>query len=207
MAIEKIIVSGRANVAGWLNANATEYFASYTMNGNTMIAKDAQNNVMLEWDGSSVKIYKSATVFDTKSADTATAGTYTISKCNGGIMVIAGSESSHEMSLILTKTNNDVTAVIVGSGTSNRTNALTQSIIAAAWGDAEDATKTRWFYTSAENQTQFVSFTTYAKPDTVSYTPKAFYLPDGQYYDLEYGKFIVNGKLYITNGYWAIEDA
>lgn len=207
MAIEKITVSGRAAVATWLNANATEYFASYTMNGNTMIAKDAQNNVMLEWDGSSVKIYKSATVFDTKSADTATAGTYTISKCNGGIMVIAGSESSHEMSLILTKTNNDVTAVIVGSGTSNRTNALTQSIIAAAWGDAEDATKTRWFYTSAENQTQFVSFTTYAKPDTVSYTPKAFYLPDGQYYDLEYGKIIVNGKLYITNGYWAIEDA
>ena len=207
MAIEKIIVSGRANVASWLNANATEYFASYTMDGNTMIAKDAQNNVMLEWDGSNVKIYKSATVFDTKTADTASAGTYTIAKCNGGIMVIAGSESSHEMSLILTKTNNDVTAVIVGSGTSNRKNALTNSICAAAWGDAEDATKTRWFDTSAENQTQFVSFTTYAKPDTTSYTPKAFYLPDGQYYDLEYGKFIVNGKLYITNGYWAIEDA
>lgn len=207
MAIEKIIVSGRANVASWLNANATEYFASYTMNGSLMIAKDAQNNVMLEWGGDDVKIYKSATVFDTKSANTATAGTYTISKCNGGIMVIAGSESSNEMSLILTKTNNDVTAVIVGSGTSNRANALTQSIIAAAWGDAEDATKTRTFYPSAQNQTQFVSFTTYAKPDTTSYTPNAFYLPDGQYYSLEYGKFIVNGKLYITNGYWAIEDA
>lgn len=206
MAIEKIIVSGRANVASWLNANATEYFASYTMDSNKMIAKDAQNNVMLEWDGSNVKIYKSATVFDTKAADTASAGTYTISKCNGGIMVIAGSDSSHEMSLILTKTNNDVTAVIVGSGTSNRATALTNSICAAAWGDAEDSTKTFWFYPSAQNQTQFVSFTTYSKPDTVSYTPKAFYLPDGQYYDLEYGKIIVNGKLYITNGYWAILD-
>ena len=206
MAIEKIIVSGRANVASWLNANATEYFASYTMDGNTMIAKDAQNNVMLVWDGSNVKIYKSETVFDTKAADTASAGTYTISKCNGGIMVIAGSESSHDMSFILTKTNNDVTAVIVGSA-SNHVTALTNSVYAAAWGDAEDATKTRTFYPSAQNQTQFVSFTTYSKPDTVSYTPKAFYLPDGQYYDLEYGKFIVNGKLYITNGYWAIEDA
>ena len=206
MAIEKIIVSGRANVASWLNANATEYFASYTMDGNTMIAKDAQNNVMLEWDGSNVKIYKSATVFDTKAADTASAGTYTISKCNGGIMVIAGSESSHEMSLILTKTNNDVTAVIVGSGTSNRVSALTNGIGVAAWGDAEDATKTRTFYPSAQNQTQFVSFTTYAKPDTVSYTPKAFYLPNGQYYSLEYGKIIVNGDTYITNGYWAIID-
>ena len=205
MAIEKIIVSGRANVASWLNANATEYFASYTMDGNTMIAKDAQNNVRLEWDGSNVKIYKSATVFDTKTADTASAGTYTIAKCNGGIMVIAGSESSNEMSLILTKTNNDVTAVIVGSS-SNHVNALTNSIYAAAWGDAEDSTKTRTFVPSAQNQTQFVSFTTYSKPDTVSYTPKAFYLPDGQYYDLEYGKFIVNGKLYITNGYWAIID-
>lgn len=206
MAIEKIIVSGRANVASWLNANATEYFASYTMDGNKMIAKDAQNNVMLEWDGSNVKIYKSATVFDTKAADTSSTGTYTISKCSGGIMVIAGSESVNEMSLILTKTNNDVTAVIVGSGTGNRENALTRDICAAAWGDAEDATKTRTFYPSAQNQTQFASFTTYSKPDTVSYTPKAFYLPAGQYYDLEYGKFIANGKLYITNGYWAIID-
>lgn len=206
MAIEKIIVSGRANVASWLNANATEYFASYTMDGNTMIAKDAQNNVMLEWGGDDVKIYKSATVFDTKRADTTTAGTYTIAKCNGGIMVIAGSESSHDMSFILTKTNNDVTAVIVGSS-SNRVNAMTNGICAAAWGDAEDATKTRTFTPSAENQTQFVSFTTYAKPDTVSYTPKAFYLPDGQYYSLEYGKIIVNGDTYITNGYWAIKDA
>ena len=206
MAIEKIIVSWRANVASWLNANATEYFASYTMDGNKMIAKDAQNNVRLEWDGDNVKIYKSATVFDTRTANTATAGTYTIAKCNGGIMIIAGSESSHEMSLILTKTNNDVTAVIVGSGTSNRENALTIDICAAAWGDAEDATKTRRFYPSAENQTQFVSFTTYAKPDTTSYTPNAFYLPDGQYYSLEYGKIIVNGKIYITNGYWAILD-
>ena len=73
MSIQKITVSGRANVASWLNANATEYFASYTMDGNTMIARDAQNNVMLEWDGSNVKIYKSATVFDTKTADTASA--------------------------------------------------------------------------------------------------------------------------------------
>jgi hypothetical protein len=207
MSIQKIIVSGRANVASWLSANATEYFASYTMDGNTMIAKDAQNNVMLEWDGSNVKIYKSATVFDTKAADTASAGTYTISKCNGGIMVIAGSESSNEMSLILTKTNNDVTAVIVGSGSSNRANALTNSICAAAWGDAEDATKTRWFYTSAENQTQFVSFTTYAKPDTISYTPNAFYMPVGEYYDWSYGKFTAGGDTYITNGYWAIKDA
>ena len=205
MAIEKIIVSGRANVASWLNANATEYFASYTMNGNTMIAKDAQNNVRLEWDGSNVKIYKSATVFDTKSADTATAGTYTISKCNGGIMVIAGSESSHDMSFIITKTNNDVTAVIVGSA-SNHVNALTNSICAAAWGDAEDATKTRTFYPSAENQTQFVSFTTYAKPDTISYTPNAFYMPVGEYYDWSYGKFTAGGDTYITNGYWAIKD-
>lgn len=205
MAIEEIIVSGRANVASWLNANATEYFASYTMNGNTMIAKDAQNNVMLEWGGNDVKIYKSATVFDTKMADTATAGTYTIAKCNGGILIIAGSESSHDMSFIITKTNNDVTAVIVGSA-SNHVNALTNSICAAAWGDAEDATKTRTFVPSAQNQTQFVSFTTYAKPDTTSYTPNAFYLPDGQYYSLEYGKIIVNGKLYITNGYWAIID-
>lgn len=207
MAIEKIIVSGRAAVASWLNANATEYFASYTMNGNTMIAKDAQNNVMLEWDGSNVKIYKSATVFDTRTADTASAGTYTIAKCNGGILIIAGPQSSHSMSLILTKTNNDVTAVIVGSGTSNRATALTNSICAAAWGDAEDATKTRTFYPSAQNQTQFASFTTYAKPDTTSYTPNAYYMPVGEYYDWSYGKFTAGGDTYITNGYWAIKDA
>ena len=206
MAIEKIIVSGRAAVATWLNANATEYFASYTMNGNTMTAKDAQNNDRLVWDGSNVKIYKSATVFDTKTADTASAGTYTIAKCNGGILIIAGPQSSHEMSLILTKTNNDVTAVIVGSY-SNRETALKSSICAAAWGDAEDATKTRSFSPDSQNQTQFVSFTTYAKPDTTSYTPNAFYMPVGEYYDWSYGKFTAGGDTYITNGYWAIKDA
>lgn len=205
MAIEKIIVSGRANVASWLNANASDFFASVTMDGYTLVARDTQNNVVLNWDSSQVTIYKSTAVSDSLTVDTSMNGKYTIAKCSGGILIISGANNTHHLNFIITKTNNDVTAVIAG-GNSNFVTALTQNIIAAAWGDAEDATKTRTFYPSAQNQTQFVSFTTYAKPDTVSYTPKAFYLPDGQYYDLEYGKIIVNGKLYITNGYWAILD-
>lgn len=205
MAIEKIIVSGRENVASWLNANASDFFASVTMDGYALVARDTQNNVVLNWDSSQVTIYKSTAVSDSLTVDTSMNGKYTIAKCSGGILIISGTSNTHHLNFIITKTNNDVTAVIAG-GNYNLVTALTQSIIAAAWGDAEDATKTRTFTPSAQNQTQFVSFTTYAKPDTTSYTPNAFYLPDGQYYSLEYGKIIVNGKIYITNGYWAILD-
>lgn len=206
MAIEKIIVSGRANVASWLNANASDFFASVTMDGYALVARDTQNNVVLNWDSSQVTIYKSTAVSDSLTVDTSMNGKYTIAKCSGGILIISGTSNTHHLNFIITKTNNDVTAVIAG-GHSNLVTALTNGICAAAWGDAEDATKTCTFYPSAQNQTQFASFTTYAKPDTTSYTPNAFYMPVGEYYDWSYGKFTAGGDTYITNGYWAIKDA
>ena len=207
MAIVKVTVSGRSGVASWLNANAAEYFVSvtYSSQNYTLTAKDLNNRTVFTLNSTGINIYKSASVYDSMSFSTESSGDYTIVKCGGGILIMTSGTHTNVAHIIITKTNDGTVAVIAG-GASARANALTQNIRAAAWGDAEDATKTLTFTPSAQNQTRLIEFMTYAAPDTVRYTPTAFYMPVGENYDVSYGKFTVDGRVYITNGYWAIED-
>jgi hypothetical protein len=212
MAISRATVQGREGVASWLNANATEYFASvtYSSSGYQITAKDSSNNTLFIWDGNGVTVYKSATVYDTRAIDTRYNGYFVCAKCNGGIMIYPDPASSPAHTdkgcIIITKTINNKTAIIVGGGSSTLSTSCTSGIVSAAWGDATDASKTISYSVTAQNQTQFVPFTTYAVADSVSYTPNAFFLPTTQYNTIEYGKITDGYALYITNGFWAIKD-
>ena len=230
MAITKSGVKSMQALAEWLQANAVpEYFASVSIDAKTITCSDANGNPLMVYSvtNHSFSIYKTSggnaetfTIATSNYSDAEPTTDYPaiVAKCGGGLMVLINCAYSGSapgwycLNFIITKTNNDITAVIAGTYKgSNKAGAnatvSTTNIHSVALGDAEDATKTRTFYPSAQNQTQFASFTTYAKPDTTSYTPNAFYMLVGEYYDWYYGKFTAGGDTYITNGYWAIKDA
>ena len=213
MAISRSSVNGRSGVASWLNANATEYFASvtYSSSGYQITAKDSNNNTLFTWTGSGVTVYKSASASDYRSFDTASTGTFICAKCGGGILVYPDPASSqahaHKGGVIITKNNDGKTVIIAGGGSSALATSCTSGVVSAAWGDQTDATKTISYTPTSQNQTQFVPFTTYAVADSVSYTPNAFFLPTTQYASIGYGKISGGNNTYITNGYWALKDA
>jgi hypothetical protein len=214
-----------------------EYFASVSIDANNQIitCKDANNNTLMEYNiySKTFSIYKSSDIAETfniaKSAYACAepnSDTPTIAvKCNGGIMILisnineGSAKGWYLLNIIITKTNNGKTAIIAGTyyyenttidaGTRIIANSIASKsgVHAVAWGDETSESKTLSFYPSSQNQTQFISFTTYSQPDLTSYTPKAFYLPVCEFYTTIYGKFESNGVVYITNGYWAIKDA
>lgn len=209
MAITKTNVYGYNALRTWLNANACpDYFASVSTSNYSIYAIDSSNHTLFTFATTNAKIYKSESVYQEicwSSGMSYDSQVFTCVKCDGGILVLSTSSGS-AFCFIITKTQSGTTAVIC-SMWDTRSTALTQNIAAVAWGDATDASKTLTFTSSVQNQTQFVPFTTYAQPDTVSYTPDAFYMPVGEYYDWTYGKFSDGTSTYITNGYWAIKDA
>jgi len=230
MAITKSTVTSMQALAEWLQANAVpEYFASVSIDAKTITGSDANGNPLMVYSvtNHSFSIYKTSggnaetftiATSSYSNAEPTTDNPAIAAKCGGGLMVLINREYSGSASgwyclnFIITKTNNDITAVIAGTykdadKTGASVTSSTTNIHSVALGDATDAAKTHSFTVSAENQTQFVSFTTYAKPDTTSFTPNAFYMPVGEYYDWSYGKFTAGGDTYITNGYWAIKDA
>jgi hypothetical protein len=74
-----------------------------------------------------------------------------------------------------------------------------------ALGDSTTMSTTTTFTPESGNQTNFCTFCTNADITDVSYTPKAFYLHMHSSYNSGIGKFLSGGKVYITNGYWAID--
>lgn len=212
MAIETTTLQSMQALADWLSANACpDYFASAEYENSVITCKDADGNTVFEYQVTvsqcPINVYKTASQYDTITA-TCTPSEITpatAAKCGGGLMISIYTSSYGNLFLLITKTNNGVTAIIAGFS-ADAAAAKSSGVIAAAWGDMADATKTLTFTPSAQNQTQLVPFTTYAKSDAVSYTPHAFYMPVSENYDMQTGKFTDGSVTYITNGHWAVED-
>lgn len=238
MSIIRNNITSMQVLASWLQANAVpEYFASIAIDANNQIitCKDANNNTLMEYNinAKTFSIYKSSDNAETfniaksnyECAEPNSDVPTIAAKCSGGIMILisnineGSAKGWYLLNIIITKTNNNKTAIIAGTyyyenttidtGTRIIANGIASKsgVHAAAWGDETSETRTISFNSSAQNQTQFVSFTTYAQPDSTSYTPNAFYMPVGEFYTTIYGKFESHGAMYITNGYWAIKDA
>jgi len=113
---------------------------------------------------------------------------------------------------IITKTNGGETATIIGANSSGVSYAC-GTFYCTAWGDDTTLTASTAFTPRDANQTCLVPFMTDAPygRSNISFTPYAFYIPQGQYYNLGMGTFWTTdgstfNKEYITNGYWAIQD-
>lgn len=149
------------------------------------------------------RVYKSPAVYN----DITGVGGYSalvpnIYTCGGGVLFDA---IARNLCAIIAKTNNDVTASIIG-GSDNGDRGYFAKVYAYALGDDTTITTQREFNTRASAQTCLVPFCTDATFGNSSYTPKAFYMPEAQYYSSGMGTFTAGGKTYLTNGYWAILD-
>ena len=107
---------------------------------------------------------------------------------------------------LFTKTNNEKVAIIFPSTLSaTASSSYTTALNHVAFGDNATTSTTTTFTPESCNQTNFCTFMTNADITDVSFTPKAFYLSAHSAYNSGIGKFLSGGKVYITNGYWAID--
>ena len=119
--------------------------------------------------------------------------------------VVSSTGYGRYMSALFTKTNNDKVAVIFSAeNKSTAIAALIEALNHVAFGDSETIATTTTFTPEAGHQTSLTAWKTNPDPGVASYTPKAFYLDMHSGYSSGFGKFILNGEEYITNGYWAI---
>lgn len=202
------------------------YFASATYDSsNYSQFKDSDGNVLLHEGrgnaGSSVwDIYKSASSYvhlDFGSGNQQDQNYVTkIISCDGGVLVhMTGSDGVTPSGGLIITRGNDGKTVIIGNtnyaarGDSSGTSQIYRytKVNMIKWGDVTSSNIQLTFTAQRTNQTQLVPFTTYCNAQTTSYTPDAFWMPFGEFYEVNSGKFLgPNGVEYVTNGYWAIRD-
>lgn len=209
MAITKESINSQdiSVLAAWMLTHLVpDYFAAVTLEDSTITCTDADGNTLLTISGTSTIVlnaYKSASNVFTVSRAGVGACDYCTACANGAFIVWRQATAGNPMqqALLITKTNNDKTALVF-SGAAN----YAGNVYCVAWGDAMP-NNVRAYTPLTANQTQLVPFCTDTALGDVSYTPNAFYMPIGQYFTAGFGALTIDGVTYMTNGYWAIKDA
>lgn len=124
-------------------------------------------------------------------------------KCTNGVLLFVTGTSGYQGHILISKTNNNKVAFVFSSAHASTTIVYT-TYYCVAWGDYDTSTFT--FTGKSAEQTLMSPFCTNANMGETSYTPNAFWLPFGQYYNMGYGTLTMNGVTYLTNGYWCIKD-
>ena len=199
-------------LAAWMQTNLVpNFFAEAVIENSTLNCKDADGNILMSKGSGTgvITAYKSTTDSASMSPGSSTAGqalgklTYACKCTNGALLVFE--QGAYIAHVIITKTNNNKTAIIFCQP-NNATTTLTSLLNCVTWGDAMPNISYS-FSAIPTNQTQLVSFCTDASYGSISFTPFAFYMPVGQYYNMGIGSITMNGHVYLTNGYWAILDS
>ena len=219
MAITRAQLSSLSELASWMQANAVpNIFKSVTFANDTLTATDDDDNTVLKINNATngyFRAYRTSTSYiSIENVDQFPRGGATIDiiGCENGFIVnsmygVEGTYSwtSYKIAFLVTKTNNGKLAVIFNSVENSASNLLYSGIKHVAFGDSTTLASTTTFTPESGNQTNFCTFCTNADITDVSYTPKAFYLHMHSAYNSGIGKFLSGGKVYITNGYWAID--
>lgn len=135
---------------------------------------------------------------------------YGYKAANGALIPINPSNTSTveiSRSILITKNQNGETVFVYSYSTSSQSvgDIHLTDVCAVTWNDASPLTRFA-FSTNTKNQTLFVPFPTVADSGEISYTPNAGYFAAGQNYSMGMGSIIMDGYVYLTNGYWAIKD-
>ncbi len=125
--------------------------------------------------------------------------------CENGLFFTQSSQNA-QGSLLITKNNYGKTVIISAANSSGRGCVDGNIALRVADGDEPplDNIKSHAFSPGKDDYTVLIPFTTHAEFGAISYTPNAFYMPIAQYRDV--GLLMIEGKTYITNGYWAVLD-
>ncbi len=122
-------------------------------------------------------------------------------KCANGIMIGMKSNNAELFSVLIVRNNSGALTFVLPNSTASRT-----SFYCVTYEDTYPV-HSYVIGNNNSNQTQIVSFVTNAPAGTISYTPDAFYIPFREYAGGGYAKFTMNGKMYMTDGYWAVRDS
>lgn len=213
MAIARAQVTGFQALASWLSENATAFFSSVTYASNNITATDKDGNtafaLMYNDNYPLIRAYRSASSYiDSEYIVGAFNATFNLIMCDNGIIIDFSYyfNGNCKGAILIAKTNNDKLAIIFSRGGSGvTTDYVYKQLQHVALGDSTTMSTKTTFTPESGNQTNFCTFCTNADITDVSYTPKAFYLPMHSAYNSGIGKFLSGGKVYITNGYWAID--
>lgn len=206
--IKDYLNSGDLNdLKNWMDEHLVpQYFASVTYANSTITCKDADNNILLTISSTFVvTMYASGTLSKAISDPNAAFNriTYCALSTYGCIIEYVGSYVGAIGTILISKTNNNITAVVCSAGLSKSALGTYTCIV---WGDTDPLGTFACTPITTAQQTQIMPFLSSAPYGTVSYTPNAFLIPIGQYYDMGIGQLTINGNIYLCNGYWAIKD-
>lgn len=216
MAITKQIINLDFDAfKSYLDTMVPEYFNSVIKTSTVITCKDSDENTILtiaqtnlsEWVWTAFANAENNIV----SGSNAPMRVYAAFKCTNGILFQLGNMDStgfqHKNSVIISKTNKGKTGIIFSDYASNNsTIAHTEYVNICVWGDVVPLQKRVDFGAglSDSHQTVMFPFTTHCSFEDISYFPNAFFIPVRQYNYT--GKITIDGKIYLTNGYWAIKD-
>lgn len=213
MAIKRAQVTGLSGLASWLSENAAALFGSVTYANNKITATDKDGNTAFEFIYNNnypiIRAYSSASSYvDSDYVIGANNSTFNLIMCDNGVIIdfAYNFNGNCKGGILIAKTNNDKLAFVFSRGGSGvTTDYAYKQLKHVALGDSTTMSTTTTFTPESGQQTNFCTFCTNADIMDVSYTPKAFYLPMHSAYNSGIGKFLSGGKVYITNGYWAID--
>lgn len=214
MSITRTQVTSNAELAAWMQENAVPNIfksVSYNSDTRTITATDDSDNLVLSIEPAKLKAYRAennAIEYSDSYELIASSWPTQVIGCDNGFLTVGryGLNGSSRFALLVAKTNNGEPAIIFnkyGSATDNQI--FYNGVKHVAFGDSPTMSTTTTFTPENGQQTNFCTFCTNADITDVSYTPKAFYLPMHSAYNSGIGKFLSGGKVYITNGYWAID--
>ncbi|MCQ2417268.1 MAG: hypothetical protein MJ071_05605 [Oscillospiraceae bacterium] len=120
--------------------------------------------------------------------------------CSNGIMLKLN-QNSYFTSVVLCLNQKQAFTVILPSSVLNHT----QDIRCLCRTDTAPVS-TVSYIENTSGQMILVPFLTNAPAEQISYTPYVFYIPMSANYTMGYGKILLNGKSYLTDGHKAILD-
>ena len=113
-------------------------------------------------------------------------------------------DSSNHLPVILTTTSLNKYAVVSNGNNGFQENA---NIKAVSGSDTDASSLNVFSFTRATRTfTTMVPFPTETGNGDASYTPGAFYMPFSSVAAGDYTRVVLNGKVYLTDGYWAVLD-
>ena len=178
-------------------------FASVELGTDAVTMKDSDGNTIAIINTGTITAYANAS--NNASASYANGGSIKYAyKCANGIMLeIKSTNITLGACISVSKTNNNKIAFIFSTGLAAMPNRY-GNYHCVAWGDGEISANTISGKTS--EQTLMCPFCTNAIMGETSYTPNAFWMPFGQYYNMGYGTLTDGSSEFLTNGYWCIKD-
>ena len=220
MAIVRAQVTTIQELAAWMQENAVpNIFKSVTYENSVLTATDADDKVVLTIKGAKngsdyFRAYRGESNYlgvNFAEFPHHSYPTIDLIGCDNGFIIkcktFDTSYNAKEFAALFAMTNNGKPAIIFPSALSSTENAqYTTGLNHVAFGDNTTIATTTTFTPESAQQTIMCGFGTNADITDVSYTPKAFYMPMHGAYNQGIGKFLCGGKVYITNGYWAIDS-